>query len=76
MTEGPIPANVRKYLSEIGKKGGTKGAAVTNAKLTSAQRKRAGKKAAAALTPEARSKRASLAAKARWAKVKAAKEKL
>jgi hypothetical protein len=57
-------------MAELGRRGGPKGIAKVNAKLTTAQRKRAGKKAAAKLTPEERKARASAAAKARWDKEK------
>ncbi|MDQ2775894.1 MAG: hypothetical protein M3Y57_13410 [Acidobacteriota bacterium] len=73
--DGP-PPEVSEYFRKIGKKYGHLGAAVTNAKLSSAQRKRNAKKAGdaatAALTPEERKERASNAAKKRWADVKKA----
>lgn len=65
-----VPPEVRAYMAQIGSKGGKKGIAKVNAKLTTAKRKRAGKKAAARLTPEERRERARQAARARWAKEK------
>ena len=66
----PSP-EVREYLRQLGKKGGTKGAATTNAKLTPKQKslraKKGGEASTAKLTPEQRRKRASDAARARWA---------
>jgi len=75
VAEPPVPPEVTAYFREIGKRYGALGAAVTNAKLTTAQRRRAGRKAAAALTPEARSTRAKTAAKARWDAVREAAKK-
>jgi hypothetical protein len=66
----PLSSELSSYFSKIGRKGGKIGALVTNAILTTEQRQAAGKKAAAALTPKARSERARLAAKKRWADVR------
>ena len=70
MAENDIPPEVSAYMAKIGRKGGIKGIAVVNAKLTTAKRRRAGKKAMAAqkLTPEERSERARKAAAERWRK--------
>jgi general stress protein YciG len=62
-------------MAELGRKGGAKSIAKVNAMFTTAKRKRAGKKAAAALTPEERTERAKKAAKARWGKKKRGKPK-
>jgi hypothetical protein len=68
---------VRKYLKRITSKGGKIGAAVTNAKLTPAERKaravKASKAAAEALTPAQRKARARKAATARWANSESSK---
>ena len=65
-----VSAEVSRYMAKLGRKGGKLGAAITNAKLTTAKRKRAGKKGAAKLAPAERSARAQLAARARWGKKK------
>jgi hypothetical protein len=70
-----VPPEVSAYFRAIGKRYGARGAAVTNANLTTAQRRKAGKKAAAALSPAERSARASIAAKARWAAKKGTEKK-
>ena len=74
MTENDVPPEVSAYMARIGRKGGAKSIAKVNAKLTTAQRKRAGKKGAAnsKLTPGERSARARAAARARWAAKKKA----
>lgn len=63
-----VLAYLRRHGSRIGKKYGALGAAITNAKLTTATRRKAGRKAADALTPEQRKERAAKAAAARWGK--------
>jgi hypothetical protein len=65
-----VSDEISRYMAKLGRKGGKLGAITTNAKLTTAQRKRAGKKAAAALTPAERIARAQKAARARWGKKK------
>lgn len=70
-----VPPEVSAYMSKIGRKGGKKGAATTNAILTSEVRQEAGKKSAAALTPAERKSRAKKAAEAMWAKKRAAAKK-
>ena len=78
MNAEDVAPEVSDYLRRIGSRGGKLGAAVTNAKLSPAQRKRNAKKAgeasAESMTPEERSARASNAAAERWAKVKASKK--
>lgn len=74
MSDESIPPEVSEYMATIGRKGGAKSIATVNANFTTAKRKRAGKKAAEALTPEQRKKRAEKAAAARWGKKKPNKD--
>jgi hypothetical protein len=67
-----VPPEVSAYMARIGRKGGAKSIATVNANFTTEQRRKAGKKAADALTPAQRKSRASDAAQAMWAKKRAA----
>jgi hypothetical protein len=59
--EKKLAEAMRLIGRRLGKTYGSKGAATTNAKLTTAQRRKAGKKSAASLTPEQRQARAKRA---------------